>query len=50
MRRMIAVAVALMLSAAIAACTGMSRQGMSDKSTSDQSMSNRSMHDGGSSY
>lgn len=45
MRRMIAVALALVLSATIAACTGMSGQDMSDKSTND-----KSMHNGGSSY
>jgi predicted small secreted protein len=45
MRRMIAVAVALVLSATIAACTSMSGQGMSDKSTND-----KPMHSGGMSY
>jgi predicted small secreted protein len=45
MRRMIAVALALVLSATIAACTGMSGQGTDDRSTND-----KSMHSGGSSY
>jgi predicted small secreted protein len=50
MRRNMVVAVALLLSATIAACTSMSGQGMRDNSGSDKSTSDKSMHTGGSSY
>ncbi len=44
MRRMMAVAAALVLSATMAACTGMSDQGMTDKSMADKSMTDESTH------
>jgi hypothetical protein len=47
MRRMVSMVLALVLSATIAACSGMSGSGMSDQSKSDDSMSQRSGHSGG---
>ncbi len=44
MRRLISVAAALVLSLAIAACTGMGEQGMSDKTKSERSTSNGGSH------
>jgi hypothetical protein len=50
MRRMIVVALALVLGTIIAACTGTSGHGTSGDSMSDKSTSDKSMHTGGSRY
>jgi hypothetical protein len=44
---MVSIVCVLVLSATIAACSGMSGSGMSDQSKSDDSMSQRSGHSGG---
>jgi hypothetical protein len=47
MRRMVSMVLALVLSATIAACSGMSSSGTTDQSRDEGSMSQRSGHSGG---
>jgi hypothetical protein len=47
MRRTLILVAALVISATVAACTGMSGPGMGDTATTDNSMNHRSTHNGG---